>query len=117
MTEMPHHNIPELTLGWRLKMALESGGLKSADLEEMFEVSRNTVSRWLNDKAEPKRLFLREIAMRTGVDYQWLLTGKSPRHPDGGDGGVSLVELPRLDSNQQPFGRRIAALRPALSAA
>lgn len=104
---MPHSNIPELTLGWRLKMAIEAGGLKSADLEEMFEVSRNTVSRWLNDKTEPKRLFLREIALRTGVDYNWLKTGRHPHRPDD-DGGVSLT-LPRLDSNQQPFGLRLVA--------
>lgn len=59
------------------------------------------------------------VHLATGVDREWLMWGgplktENPRHP-GGDGGSQT--LPRLDSNQQPFGRRIAALRPALSAA
>ena len=36
---------PELTLGWRIQMALDEGGLKHSDLMDHFEVSRGTVSR------------------------------------------------------------------------
>lgn len=45
-----------------------------------------------------------QIAARTGVDDYWLMTGrKNPRQGGPGGGG-----LPRLDSNQQPSGERIA---------
>ena len=91
--------VPPVTMGWRIKMALDHAELKSSDLEEKFEVSRGTVSRWCRDVGPvPKKFILNEIAVMCGVSARWLIDGKNP-HPDGPDGGHML---PRLDSNQQP---------------
>lgn len=105
------HNVPTITLGWRIKMAMDHGDVKSADLEERFEVSRGTISRWCRDVGQPpKKLFLNEIAVMCGVSSRWLIDGKDP-HPDGPDGGHML---PRLDSNQQPSDCPVVPLRPAM---
>ena len=78
---------PELTLGWRIQMALDKGNLKQADLMSKFEVSRGTVSRWCRDIAPaPKKFVLNEIAVMCGVPARWLIDGESskPTPPDGG---------------------------------
>lgn len=82
---------PELTLGWRLQMALHKGGLKQTDLMDKFEVSRQTVSRWCNDVgAKPKKFILNEIAVMCHVSPRWLIDGVSyTRPPDGGGSRTS----------------------------
>lgn len=82
---------PELTLGWRIRMALDSGGLKHEDLMAKFEVSRDTVSRWCRDVAVPKKFILNEIAVMCGVPARWLIDGPVTGPgvpPDGPLGGV-----------------------------
>jgi transcriptional regulator with XRE-family HTH domain len=73
--------VPAITLGWRIQIAMDHAGLRSADLEEMFEVSRNTISRLLHDKTELKTYELKMIAIRCGVDADWLITGVPPKEP------------------------------------
>lgn len=90
--------IPTLTLGWRLKMAL--GEMHAQEMADLLGVNRGTVSRWMADKgAPPKRAYLLQWAMATDTDYGWLETGNAP-----GSIGPEGEGLPRLDSNQQPFG-------------
>lgn len=91
--------IPELTLGWRIQMALAAGGLKQTDLMNHFELSRGTISRWCRDESvPPKRHQIMQIALMTGVDAKWLETGIAPTgtNPDGGD------ECPQPGSNRRP---------------
>lgn len=91
MTEqMDFAREPELTLGWRIQMALDAGGLKHTDVMEKFEVSRGTVSRWCRDVGPaPKKFILNEIAVMCGVSSRWLIDGVSSNQPpeDGGPGG------------------------------
>jgi transcriptional regulator with XRE-family HTH domain len=63
-------------------------------------VSRETIGRWTSGRGEPKRAGLLAWAAVTGVDLEWLETGKGPAttSPDPDP------SLPRLDSNQQPSG-------------
>lgn len=84
---------PELTLGWRIQMALDEGGLKHKDLMSKFEVSRDTVSRWCRDiSPQPKKYVLNEIAVMCGVSARWLIDGPSngPLIDPGGGGGTDL---------------------------
>lgn len=86
-------DVPPLTLGWRIQMALAFGGLKHADLMEKFEVSRETVSRWCRDHgAPPKKFILNEIAVMCGVSPRWLIDGSSG--PQGPDGGAAVSSAP-----------------------
>lgn len=95
MTEIADYaEVPKLTLGWRIQMALDHGHLKHKDLMDKFEVSRETVSRWCRDAgAPPKKFVLNEIAVMCHVSPRWLIDGGDPRHPDGGP-GRGLRETP-----------------------
>lgn len=85
--------IPEVTLGWRIQMALDEGGLKQTDLMDKFEVSRGTVSRWCRDIAPtPKKHVLNDIAVMCGVSARWLIFGEEDTTPPGG--GQSSFDKP-----------------------
>lgn len=90
-------DIPPLTLGWRIQMALNYGQLKHADLMAKFEVSRETVSRWCHDASKPKKFILNEIAVMTGVSPRWLIDGITETHSPGG-GGAASAPIPADES-------------------
>lgn len=81
--------IPEWTLGWKLKRALNYAELSAQDMAAELGVHVATVSRWMNDRESPRRAYLMAWALRCGVPFGWL-TGDE--------------ELPRVDSNHQPAG-------------
>ncbi len=94
--------IPVLTLGWRMLMALRHAGVSMHDMAEELGVTRETCSRWSHDKgAPPRAAFVKMWALRTGVPYRWIAYGDagSPR-PTMSDGGSALCA--RRDSNPQP---------------
>src|SRR5581483_4378618 len=97
MTQQVNYGqVPPVTLGWRIQMALDYAQLKQEVLASKFEVSRKTVSRWCNDAgAPPKKFILEQIAFMCGVSAQWLIDGLTDGPPPPG-GGVVLtgVELP-----------------------
>lgn len=103
---------PELTLGWRIQMALDEGGLKHSDLMDHFEVSRGTVSRWCRDVGPaPKKYVLNEIAVMCGVSPRWLIDGPQPPSPTGG--GTPVTSQPTdLDTRRHrpaPVVQRLCA--------
>lgn len=69
---------PPLTLGWRLRMAIETAGLTSEELGDMLGVSGMTVRRWTKDTNRPKKAYLLQIALYCRVPSEWLITGKIP---------------------------------------
>lgn len=94
----------QFSLGDRLAKSLHVAGLTSQDMAEALEVSRNTVSNYINGNTQPRKLYLREWALKTGVPLEWLETGEFPgtpetekaatRHASGGIGIMHLVEPP-----------------------
>lgn len=87
----------------RLHKSLRIAGMTSGQMAEYLGVHRNTVSNYLGGKSVDKRTLML-WALRTGVPYEWLQSGKVA--PDGGDDGQSIG---------QPFGnanepRRLAAV-------
>lgn len=83
----------EFTLGDRLRKSLHVAGVASQEMAETLEVNRNTISRWINGTSEPKRLYLRMLAMRTGVPLEWLETGNTPTDNNGGGGDEGMVNI------------------------
>lgn len=70
--------VPDWTLGWRLKRALQWGNIPAVEMADHLGYSRAQISRYLNDKGEPPRLHvLRQWAELTGVPVEWLLHGES----------------------------------------
>lgn len=96
MSTTTQERIPELTLGWRLKMAL--GDMPAHEMAEQLDMSRAQLSRWMADKgAPPKRPYLAQWALLTGVDFQWLVTGQaSSQQPDPGGSEAEHEALRRL---------------------
>ena len=89
MTTQSSERIPELTLGWRLKMAL--GDMKRDDMAEILGVNPATISRWMADKgAAPKRAYLSQWAFATGTSLAWLETGNP-----GNGGPTNPTSAPR----------------------
>ena len=66
MTTMPPMvEVPKLTLGWRIKMALDHGDCSRAEIAAHLGVSDATISRWSSDVGAPPRAgYLRQIALR-----------------------------------------------------
>lgn len=92
MSTQRDERIPQLTLGWRLKMAL-GDEVSVQEMADYLDVSRQTVGRWMADKgAPPKRPFIVQWALRTGVSLRWLESGLGPFGPDGdGHSGDSTL--------------------------
>lgn len=96
--------MPELTLGWRLKMAL--GDMKRDDMAALLGVNPATVSRWCADKgAAPKRAYIIQWAMATGVSAEWLEAGLTaqpvPPTPPGGGLGINTEAVERLAAQKR----------------
>lgn len=65
----------EFTRADRMRKALKVSGIGVGELAERMEVSRNTVSRWINDEAQPRPRDLRMFAEMTNVPLSWLEDG------------------------------------------
>jgi transcriptional regulator with XRE-family HTH domain len=72
-------DIPEWNIHERLAKALKHSGLTKEELAERMEVSPNTVRNWAHGHVKHmSRGGLLLWAQETGVDADWLLTGKRP---------------------------------------
>lgn len=90
-------SVPDLTLGWRLKMAL--GDYGAGEIARDLGVTRSTVSRWMADRgARPKAAYLKQWALITRTDYDWLDKGIVTSQPDTDPGG------PGSDSGSPDLG-------------
>lgn len=61
-----------------MRKAMEDAGLRPSEIGAEFGVARNTVSTWIHDRVRPDQRTLMLWALRTGVPYEWLLTGQCP---------------------------------------
>ena len=96
----------KLTFGLsdRLAKSLHVAGLNNLDMAEALDVSPNTISNYTNGNTRPRKLYIREWALKTGVPLEWLETGEFPGTPEtekaaarrasGGHGIMRLVEPP-----------------------
>lgn len=74
------NGVPEITLGWRLRMSLERAGIKADDMAKRLGVHRGTVTRWTHDiGAQPRGIYLERWAEITEVPLAWL---KGPDTPN-----------------------------------
>jgi transcriptional regulator with XRE-family HTH domain len=95
--------IPEFTMGERLTKARKMTGLDQKQFADLIGVVRATISNAERDVYQPRPILLNAWSLVTGVPREWLETGRVPQSP-------TPQGLPRLDSNQQPFGPRLNPL-------
>jgi DNA-binding XRE family transcriptional regulator len=77
--------IPELTLGWRLRMARETTGMGVREFAAHIGVSPDTLTSAEHDARKVRQITLNAYVLATGVDRDWLMTGAgSPMGPTDG---------------------------------
>jgi len=89
----------------RLNKALEFSGISSNEMAEHLDVSRTTISNYINGRTEPKRSTLRDWAMRTGVPLEWLESGKFPTEVGTSDYKAPVSHAP-IVRKTRPANRR-----------
>ncbi|SKA03371.1 helix-turn-helix domain-containing protein [Novilysobacter spongiicola] len=66
-----------MSLELRIRLARRHGGFSQASLAAAVGVQRSAVSHWeASPGKSPSAAHLREIAMATGVQFEWLATGR-----------------------------------------
>lgn len=56
------------------------------EMADYLGVSRATLSRWMADKgAPPKRAYIAQWSLQTGVPMEWLERGIEPQDPNDGE--------------------------------
>ena len=81
-------------VGDRIRKALEVGNVTVQEMADYLGIHRNSVGAWMNLRRQPSKQSLRLIALRTGVPFEWLETGKAPTDEPPGPG---LVRRPGLE--------------------
>lgn len=96
--------IPQMTVGDRVRILRRVLNLEQGELAEISGVGLATIGRIESGQGTPRRATLIAIAVATGVNREWLETGKTPAgdNPDGGS------ECAIRDLNPEPadFGTR-----------
>ena len=103
-------SIPQWTLADRLRKSLEHAEMAPAEMAQYLEVHRNTVSNWIYGHARPPASAVKLWAMRTGVPYEWLMTGSEP----SGSHITALMRPPRPghDATDTPSGNFPQGVQP-----
>jgi len=84
MASTARYNVPEITLGWRLRISMEEAGIKRDEMALRMGVTKATITRWTHDIGSPPRaIYLERWAEVTGVPLAWL-TGDT-RQASGGN--------------------------------
>lgn len=84
MSDTAIYEVPRVTLGWRMRMAMEHAGIKRDQMAARMGVTPGTVTRWSHDIGSPPRaIYLEKWAEITGVPLAWL-TGNT-WNASGGD--------------------------------
>lgn len=107
MSEQPATppDVPTWDTADRIRKALRTAGIGVQEIADYLEVSRTTVSNWINGRIDPPAAAMRLIAMRCGVSYSWLRTGKTGTENDGptpGPGTTSSFAEGRLNRSLRP---------------
>lgn len=103
--------VPEWDMSDRLRKALTHAGISSNEMAEYLEVTRHTISNWINGRTRPPATAVKLWAMRCGVPYKWLV----------GEETGSGSNITRIMGDQSPsqdeildHAKRITALRDQL---
>lgn len=106
----------EPTRGDRMRMALRHADVGVQEMADYLDVSRTSVSNWINDRRKPSRQTTRLWALRCGVDVTWLDTGRAPTMPSGPDEAGTppgTRTLNPLIKSQRELPSNVRELRPA----
>ena len=75
---------PQFGLTDRLRKAREMTGMEKQEFAEAIGVHRDSISRYESGKNSPRKPILAAWSLATGVDIEWLKTGKAPSDDGAG---------------------------------
>lgn len=86
MSEQPASpGVPQWDVADRMRKALREADISVQQMAVYLDVSRNTVSTWINGRIKPSIQTQRLWAMRCGVSYNWLHHGTDKPCFGGGE--------------------------------
>lgn len=65
----------------RIRVARRAAGFSQARLAAELGLQRSAVSHWEAQRGKPSMAHLRELALVTGVHFEWLATGRGAMSP------------------------------------
>lgn len=78
MSEQPATDgLPRWDLADRMRKSLRHANVGVQEMADYLDVSRNTVSTWVNGRIAPSTQTAKLWALRTGVPYTWLCHGNT----------------------------------------
>ena len=92
----------------RIRVARRSAGLSQARLAAEMGLQRSAVSHWEAQRGKPSMAHLRQLALLTGVHFEWLATGRGSMSPSA---EARLDEVVAVDAVlvDDPMERRLLA--------
>lgn len=92
----------------RIRIARRSAGFSQSRLAAELGLQRSAVSHWEAQRGKPSMTHLRQLALLTGVHFEWLATGRGPMSPspEARLDEVSAVDALLVDD---PMERRLLA--------
>lgn len=92
----------------RIRVARRSAGLSQAQLAAELGLQRSAVSHWEAQRGKPSMTHLRQLALLTGVHFEWLATGRGALSPTA---EARLDEVVAVDALlvDDPMERRLLA--------
>ncbi len=108
---MSHDSHPSSAAAQRIRLARRAAGLSQAQLALELGVQRSAVSHWEAQRGKPSMNHLRQLALVTGTQFEWLATGRGPMTPSPEDllDSVAAVDAVMVDDPQER--RLLAAFR------
>jgi transcriptional regulator with XRE-family HTH domain len=92
-----------------MRKALRHAGLGVAEMAGYLDVSRTSVSNWINGRIMPSTQTLRLWALRTGVAFEWLRGDDGPRAVRGATVGGSTMRCSWTSGHSWPRVHLVAA--------
>lgn len=92
----------------RIRVARRSAGLSQTQLAAELGLQRSAVSHWEAQRGKPSMTHLRQLALLTGVHFEWLATGRGAMSPSA---EARLDEVVAVDAVlvDDPMERRLLA--------
>ena len=97
----------------RIRVARRSAGLSQAQLAAELGLQRSAVSHWEAQRGKPSMNHLRQLALLTGVHFEWLATGRGGMSPSAESRLDEVVAVDALLVDDPMERRLLAAYRDA----
>ena len=115
----------KMPIGKNILAALTFSGLTRAELANAADVTEASISRYVNDKQEPRAAELHRLALALGVSMEFLLTGTKGedrretssilREEPVSYGGVRANEMDRVQARIDEVIRDLQSLKDEIS--